>query len=391
MYTAIFASVIATNINESRNTAHKHDTEQIAANSIENAALNLLPNKVISPTDEGGHESNGIPKNANAKPTTRTLDNDYQSLKRAFDTFNGKMDSHMAFYVNEMSFLTTKLNSLKDKFNAVEILHHEIDRVINQQNTLQQKLQTIQDAMFGSQSISGKLDRLELSIQQLHSRFDELMERQKQFSSANERIKQNKERGLCGRDEPVSNLETTIEQLVAFVHNFAELNRLENTDILNRLGNMQSQLIQFFDVKETITSNQSNLRPSDETHSNATDDSDEITQHATQLSDANAIRIASETNFTVDGIESGMKAPLLNLNDAMSSSNTTAVLKRKRTAHLVRKDLVDWNRIRRTVNYLYFMFRELSRDEGAVNSVVVCLFDVIESEVKKHCNALNAI
>lgn len=177
-------------------------------------------------------------------------DNDYRSMKRAFDTFNGKMDMYMEFYGNEMSFLTTKLNTLKDKLNILEILHHEIDQIVSRQNMAEQKLQAIQEAMFGSQSINSKLDRLELLMLQTLFRLDDLTEKQRKLTLSSDELKRKNENNdqLSNNDEQC---ESKIEQLVTFVHSFAELNRLESTDILNRLGNMQSQLIQFFDVKGT--------------------------------------------------------------------------------------------------------------------------------------------
>lgn len=285
-----------------------------------------------------------INSDVKAKMTTSSpADNDYQSMKRAIDTFNEKMEMYMNFYGNEMSFLTTKLNTLKDKLNTLEVLHHEIDQVMNRQNTADQKLQVIQDALFGSQSINGKLDRLEFSVQQLHARIDDVMEKQRKFTPQAVQMKRNKDNDdpLSDSDEQFRNCESKIEQLVAFVHSFAELNRLESTDILNRLGNMQSQLIQFFDVKGTITTNQSGQRnPGNDTTELGFQVVEETTQHLNHWNDTNVLKNIGEPNDGTDviGIESTeMPSILSNLSDdrKLSTSISKSIRKRKRMTNIV--------------------------------------------------------
>lgn len=272
--------------------------------------------------------------------TTASADNDYQSMKRAFDTFNEKMDMYMAFYGNEMSFLTTKLNTLKDKLNTLETLHHEIDQIVSHQNVAEQKLHVIQDAIFGSQSINSKLDRLEVLMQQTHVRIDNLMERQRKLTQSGDETKRKK-----ADDDQSSNgdeqCELKIEQLVAFVHSFAELNRLENTDILNRLGNMQSQLIQFFDVKGTIPTNQLIEKAANETDENEFQTIESTLQNSNQLSDTQTANATIQTNSTHISMGESMKMPSTPLNSRIDTQNPSTrssqfSRKRKRTAYMVR-------------------------------------------------------
>lgn len=270
-------------------------------------------------------------------------DNDYRTMKRAFDTLNEKVELFMTFYVNELSFVTTKMNNMKEKLNTLDILQHEMDQVIRHQNTAEQKLHAIQESIFGSQSIGSKLDRLEFSMQQLHVRVDELI-KQKKIPPSNEQVKRKNEQDdpLTSSDEQLTSCESKIEQLVAFVHSFAELNRLESTDILNRLTNMQSQLIQFFDTKETIAPNQINHHRVNDTHTN---ERDSIANEQVTLLDGqnytNLLKYETEANLnSTDCVLSESIEKLtteMNLSDdrKLNTLNSTSVRKRKRTINAV--------------------------------------------------------
>lgn len=264
--------------------------------------------------------------------TTASSDNDYHLMKRAFGTFNEKMDMFMVFHANEMSFLTTKLNTLKDKLNTFETLHHEIDQIASRQNVAEQKLHVIQDAIFGSQSINSKLDRLEVLMQQTHVRIDNLMEKQGKLATSGDETKRKNDIDdqLTNDDEQC---EAKIEQLVAFVHSFAELNRLENTDILNRLGNMQSQLIQFFDVKETITKIPFNEKTVNESKENEFSTIESTLQSLNQLND---VQTTIQTNSTHIFIGDSMKMPFNSRNNTKISTSSSPIFrKRKRTINSV--------------------------------------------------------
>lgn len=334
-------------LNEGRNklaTAAKVDFEKNVNDTVEKIRFNVSVNEVImtssSPVTVRPMElvKQPISNDVTGKLTTSSADNDYQSMKRAFDTFNEKMEIYMNFYGNEMSFLTTKLNTIKDKLNTLEILQHEIDQVLNRQNAADQKLQLIQDSLFGSQSITGKLDRIEFSVHQLHNRIDELMEKQRKFTPQTIPVKRKKESDdpLSDNDEQFRSCESKIEQLVAFVHSFAELNRLESTDILNRLGNMQSQLIQFFDVKGTIIANQFSQQSDNSTIEQGFDIVDESTQYLNRSNETNVLKDVNATDVIVND-SSEIPSTLSNLNDdkKLFTSNSKSNRKRKRTTNMV--------------------------------------------------------
>lgn len=259
---------------------------------------------------------------------TSSRDNDYRAMKCAFDTFNEKIELFMTFYVNELSFVTTKLNNMNEKLNTFGILQLDIDRIVRQQNMAEQKLNLIQE------SIGSKLDRLEFSMQQLHIRIEELI-KQKKLTPSNEPTKKrnNNDNLSNSDDEQYTNFESKIEQLVAFVHNFAELNRLESTDILNRLGNMQSQLIQFFDAKETIATNQISQKSVNGSNGH------EMNFNAELLNMQN-YTIVGNNDTTVNSTDGSTEQPIelqstgINTNDDrnLSNSNLTLVHKRKRFA-----------------------------------------------------------
>lgn len=268
---------------------------------------------------------------------TSSRDNDYRTMKCAFDTFNEKIELFMTFYVNELSFVTTKLNNMNEKLNTLGILQLDIDRIVRQQNMAEQKLHLIQESIFGSQSIGSKLDRLELSMQQLHIRIEELI-KQKKLTPSNEPTKRRNDNDepLNSDDEQYTNFESKIEQLVAFVHNFAELNRLESTDILNRLGNMQSQLIQFFDAKETIAINQISQKSVNGSNGHEMNINAEVTllneQNYTIV--GNNDTTANSTDGTIDEQPIELPSTEIYPNDDrnLSNSNLTLVHKRKRFA-----------------------------------------------------------
>lgn len=300
----------------------------------------LLSSFTVRQTPLNEMAKNGMNGDVRQQLIAQSSDNDYQSMKRAFDTFNEKMDLYMNFYGSEMSFLTTKLNNVKDKLNTLDMLQHEIDQIMNRQNTAEQKLQVIQEAIFGSQSINNKLDRLELSMQRMHVRIDELTEKQKKFNPQYEQTKPKKQPDdpLAESGEQFKNFESKIEQLVGFVHNFAELNRLESTDILNRLGNMQSQLIQFFDVKELIPTNQRNVNNTIEQYAIT---ANENPQYSLHLNDTSVIKDATETNSMnmtsapMESIEMQSTPFTQNEDMKLSVAKQKPQRKRKRTANMV--------------------------------------------------------
>ncbi|XP_031621103.1 angiopoietin-2-like isoform X2 [Contarinia nasturtii] len=344
--------------------------QEIMGNNNEKMLYNVPPNEVSSPFVFSSQSqfsssslpfSSTLPSSVTVRPSTlseitkepinddmkqkmtdlTSPDNGYQSMKRAVDTlemtlgsFNEKMERYTNIYGSEMTFLTTKLNNLKDKLNTLEILNHDIDQIMNHQNAAEQKLQVIQEAIFGSQSINGKLDRLEVSVQQLHARIDELVLEQRKCTTQTNRNKKPDKDTPSENDEQFRNVESKIEQLVGFVHSFAELNRLESSDILNRLGNMQSQLIQFFDA------NYFNQRNTNDTIKQ--DSKDDNIQFSKRVNSTTISKDANELNSSDVITESQLKttpempSTLLHLNDdrKLSTSNGKFIRKRKRMTNM---------------------------------------------------------
>lgn len=177
--------------------------------------------------------------------------NEYRSMKRAFDIFNEKMEFYMSFYTNELTLLTTVLSEYKEKIQTVENIHDKVNQIIERQNGFELKLSSMPEKIAGSQSFVHKLDHIEHSLQYLRERIDDLKsnDKQRRFDEQTKWADQSQTSNANNGEQQLNNCEYKIDHLISFVHNFAELDRLESSDVLNRLGNMQSQLIQFFDVK----------------------------------------------------------------------------------------------------------------------------------------------
>lgn len=342
----VFDSIATVEIEESQNkSTAKYDEwtnsvsdngEKIPNISLENEALSTTTRLPFTFNEMA---TKPIIEHVEQKTMTYSsldFNTDYQSMKRAFDIFNGKMDVYMAFNSNEMSFLTNRLNTLKDKLNLLETLHHEVDQIVSRQNMAEQKLQTIQDALLGSQSMNNKLDRLELLMLQTLFRIDDLAEKQRKLTPSSDEMRRknvNDNEQLSSDNEQC---ESKIEQLVAFVYNFAELNRLENTDILNRLGNMQSQLIQFFDVKGTKTTNQI----VEKSVNNTIEDAIEASESMVNLSNQLMVETMPIIPFNSTQIFSEESMPSISIATNDTKIDTPLSLprrKRKRTINTVHK------------------------------------------------------
>lgn len=198
----------------------------------------MIPSKLLAINNDDNN-------NGDEKMEKSQRDNEYHSMKRAFDIFNDKMEFYMAFYMNELTLLTRVLDDLKGKMQTIEIIHHEVDQLIEHRNIVDQKLASTHETT--TQSFDNRLERMEYSIQYLRVRIDDLVGDKQRMPTEH----QSKENGSgANNGDQLTNCESKIDHLISFVHNFAELDRLESSDVLNRLGNMQSQLIDFFDAKE---------------------------------------------------------------------------------------------------------------------------------------------
>lgn len=236
------------NVNDSDKEIHSNFT---STNEVTSTSTPILPHtlsdKIASKDSSSTTATTTATTTARERQKMSDLslhdnNNDYQSMKRAIDTLNEKLDVYMGYQTNEMASHTNKLNSLKDKLNTLDVLHHEIDRMVSRQNMVEQSLQVIRDAILGSQSINNKLDRLELLMRQTNVRIDDFMAKQWKWtttaspsssSSSNNEIKRKPDTDddlMSGNGEQC---EMKIEQLIAFLHSFAELNRLENSGEIN--------------------------------------------------------------------------------------------------------------------------------------------------------------
>lgn len=177
--------------------------------------------------------------------------NEYRIMKRAFDIFNEKMEFYMSFYTNELTLLTNVLSEYKEKIQLIENVHDKVDQMIERQNGFELKLNSMPETIAGSQSIGHKLDHIEHSLQYLRERIDDLTsnDKQRHFDDQTKFVDQSQTSNANNGEQQLNNCEYKIDHLISFVHNFAELDRLESSDVLTRLGSLQSQLIQFFDVK----------------------------------------------------------------------------------------------------------------------------------------------
>lgn len=188
------------------------------------------------------------------KTTVSTVEsdyNEYRSMKRAFDIFNEKMEFYMSFYTNELTLLTKVLSEYKEKIQTIENINDKVDQMIEHQNGFELKLNSMRETIAAGQSIANKLDHIEHSLQYLRERIDDLTanDKQRRFDDQTKLADQSQASNANNGEQQLNNCEYKIDHLISFVHNFAELDRLESGDVLNRLGSLQSQLIQFFDVK----------------------------------------------------------------------------------------------------------------------------------------------
>lgn len=229
------------NVNDNNKEIHSDfaSTNEIAAMSAPTLP-HALSDKMISKSSNNSTPT--IAGTATTRETDKVLDsslhtdNDYQSMKRAIDTFNEKMDVYMDYQANEMAAHTIRLNGIKFKLNALDVLHHEIDRLASRQTAVEQSLQVIRDAILGSQSINNKLDRLELLMRQTNVRIDDFMAKQWKYTTTTTTAPANDDAKRKSDVDELSNgeqCEMKIEQLTAFLHSFAELNRLENSGELS--------------------------------------------------------------------------------------------------------------------------------------------------------------
>lgn len=159
---------------------------------------------------------------------------------------NEKMESYMA-----MSEITNMLSNFKGKLHTLDVLSHKVNELLDHRNVVNQKLHLIQESLNIIQLNSNHINRLENNVEYILRRVDDAIPQRQSSYNQHSSLKKSddNESGAVNSGEQIVNCESKIDHLISFVHSFAEINRVESGDILNRLGNMQTQLIQFFDAK----------------------------------------------------------------------------------------------------------------------------------------------
>lgn len=173
-----------------------------------------------------------------------------------------KIDVNQAIYVNELSSMADviigsfgrSLRELNARMQTLEMLSHQIDELTDYKNNVDTKLFRLSENTEANQMLNVRLNDLQHSVDYVRLQMDHIIEK-----TVPRPIRTNKaasmsatvsdvEATLASGEQNAANCETKIDQVISFVHNFAEINRLESSDILNRLSNMQTQLIHFFDA-----------------------------------------------------------------------------------------------------------------------------------------------
>lgn len=195
------------------------------------------------------------------RPPQETHRNEYLILKRSIENLNEQMDRFNNYYFNEMNnkistmlaninSVAVAMRSLQGKTQVLESSHHNIDALIDRMNGIDRKLDQLKQTQDETASIDNKLIEMEHSLNHLHKRIDN----SGYESFTNTIIKE--EQNVGGNNNSDSQFseqnptcETKIDHVISFINSFAEINRLESSDILSRLSSIQTQLISFFDIQ----------------------------------------------------------------------------------------------------------------------------------------------
>lgn len=174
-----------------------------------------------------------------------------------------KIDVNQAIYVDELSSMADviigsfgrSLRELNARMQTLEMLSHQIDELTDYKNNVDTKLFRLSENTEANQMLTAKLNDLQHSVDYVRLQMDHIIEktgqqpiRANKAASVSAAVSDVEAKLASSGEQNAANCETKIDQVISFVHNFAEINRLESSDILNRLSNMQTQLIHFFDA-----------------------------------------------------------------------------------------------------------------------------------------------
>lgn len=185
--------------------------------------------------------------------------NEYLILKRSIENLNEQMDRFNNFYFNEMNnkisimlaninSLAVTMRSLQGKTQVLESSHHNIDTLVDRMNGIDRKLDQLKQNQDETASIDNKLIEVEHSLNQIHKRIDN--SGYETFTNTINKEEQNVNNAGNQFIEQNPTCETKIDHVISFINSFAEINRLESSDILSQLSSIQSQLISFFDIQK---------------------------------------------------------------------------------------------------------------------------------------------
>lgn len=192
--------------------------------------------------------------NVNKKSITNETNHhdNYDELKaiinRTNDNFLQKIDENFAIPLKEIQILNHRITSLArslqridDHLQTLETIAHQIDDIQDNRNNIMEKLYRIIDNQESNQIKTNQLHEIYRSDDNLKSKLNSLIEKWQRRAHIDE---------ITNSIDAETNVgcESKIDELISFVHNFGEINRLESSDILNRLSNMQTQFIHFFDA-----------------------------------------------------------------------------------------------------------------------------------------------
>lgn len=256
------------------------------------------------------------PRNASSRGRSKNDHDEIKSLiNHVVDNVLRKIDVNQAIYVDEVSSMTDaiigsfgrSMRELNARMQTLEVLMHQIDELTDYKNNLDSKLFRLNENAETNHAMMARLNELQRNVDYVRKQVDRL--RLDQQTKRSNKIMPSMPPDTTdstpvhsdGTD--VANCEAKIDQVISFVHNFAEISRLESGDILNRLNNMQAQLIHFFDADKVAAKSHTHAHLRDKsirnrtTYSEWTEHDWNVGENATATISASAID-SNSSNFS---------------------------------------------------------------------------------------------
>lgn len=243
--------------------------------------------------------------------------NDHDEIKslinHVVDGVLQKIDVNHAIYMNELSTtadviigsFSRSVRELNARMQTLEMLSHQIDELTDYKNNVDSKLFRLSENTEAEQMLNVRLNDLQQKIDYVRARMDHFNEKMFQQPNGSNKVNTavadgDMETTLANGEQNAANCESKIDQVISFVHNFAEINRLESTDILNRLGNMQTQLIHFFDADKVNVKAHIHPIPREKVYRNKTSPTNE---HTNATIDALQSNVTSTTDLLINDVQ----------------------------------------------------------------------------------------